>query len=135
MPRFKTDTEVYDYIGGIFETATADPEFGAKLAASGVVLKLTYTDPDSVLVIDTANRVVHTGGAGPTPNVELVMSADTANQFWLGNLNLSLAIAKGKVQTAGSVTRLLKLVPSAKKLFPVYREMLERNGRTDLLAA
>ena len=135
MPSFKTDTEVYDYIGGIFETAAADSELGAKLAASGVILKLSYTDPDSVLIIDMANRTVHKGGAGPTPNVELVMSADTANQFFLGNLNLSLAIAKGKVQTVGSVTKLLKLVPSAKKLFPVYRDMLERNGRTDLLAA
>lgn len=135
MARFKTETEVYDYIGGIFETAAADPELGAKLAASGVVLKLTYTDPDSVLIVDMASGTVHTGGAGPDPDVELIMSADTANQFWLGNLNLSLAIAKGKVQSVGSVTKLLKLVPNAKKLFPVYRDVLERNGRTDLLAA
>lgn len=135
MPAFNSETEVYNYIGGIFEIAAADSELGAKLAESGVILRLTYTDPDSILIVDMANRIVHTGGDGPAPNVELAMSADTANRFWLGKLNLSLAIAKGKVRTVGSVTKLLKLVPSAKKLFPVYRDMLERNGRTDLLAA
>jgi hypothetical protein len=136
MSPFASDTEVYEYIGGIFETAAGDPELGPKFAESGVVLGLNYTDPDSTLVVDMPNQTVHTGpGSGPAPNVELSMSAGTANRFWLGELNLSLAIAKGQVKTTGSVTKLLKLVPSAKKLFPVYRQMLEREGRTDLLTA
>jgi putative sterol carrier protein len=135
MAAFKDDAEVYDYVGGIFEKVVADPELGPKFAESGVVLGLTYTDPDSVLTIDMANRTVHTGGSGPAPNVELFMTADTANKFWLGEVNLSLAMAKGRVKAKGSVTKLLKLVPSAKKLFPVYRQMLEESGRTDLLAA
>jgi hypothetical protein len=35
---FKDAGEVRKYIGGIFETAFADPEIGPKLAATGVVL-------------------------------------------------------------------------------------------------
>lgn len=61
------------------------------------------------------------------------MSADNANQFWLGQLNLSVAMAKGQVRTKGPVSKILKLVPIAKELFPSYRKALEENGRSDLL--
>ncbi|MGH3518379.1 MAG: SCP2 sterol-binding domain-containing protein [Haloechinothrix sp.] len=135
MPAFKDESEVYDYVGGIFEQAVADPVLGAKFAESGVVLRLNYTDPDASLTVDMPRREVHTGDSGPTPNVEMFMSADTGNRFWLGKVNLTLAMAKGQVKAKGSVPKLLKLVPSAKSLFPRYRAMLEENGRTDLLSA
>jgi hypothetical protein len=41
------------YIGGIFESAFADPEIGPKLVATGGVLGFEFSDPDLVLVVDT----------------------------------------------------------------------------------
>ena len=41
---FKDAGEVRKYIGGIFESAFADPEIGPKLAATGVVLGFEFSD-------------------------------------------------------------------------------------------
>ncbi|MFQ6330933.1 sterol carrier protein [Nocardia sp. CWNU-33] len=115
---------------------TSDPVLGPKFAASGVILRATYTDPDAVITVDFPGGKVYTGvDVGPVPNVQLFMSADGGNRFWLGNLNLTMAMAKGDVRARGPVTKVLKLVPAAKALFGPYREMLESDGRTDLLSS
>lgn len=136
MGVFKDDNDVYKYVGGVFERSTTDPELAPTFAASGVILRVTYTDPDSVITCDFPEGKVYTGaGVGPNPNVELFMTGDNGNKFWLGNLNLPVAMAKGSVRAKGPVPKILKLVPAAKALFGPYREMLEADGRTDLLNA
>ena len=135
MPVFASDTEVYKYIGGVFREGLNDPALLPKLQESGVILKVTYTEPGAVLVIDFPGGTVHEGPVSLKPNVEMFMSADSANRFWLGQLNLAVAMAKGQVRTKGPVSKILKLVPLAKALFPVYRKTLEEDGRSDLLNA
>lgn len=135
MSSFKNAEDLYQYIGGVFERGMADPELGPKFEKSGVVLQIHYTDPDAVLTVDMPNGKVIHGQTDVQPNVQMFMSADNGNQFWLGNLNLATAMAKGHVRAKGPVPKVLKLVPIAKKLFPVYEEMLKTDGRTDLLEA
>ncbi|WP_235624360.1 hypothetical protein, partial [Mycobacteroides abscessus] len=88
----------------------------------------TTSTPSSV------KSLIETGAdSGVTPNVELFMSADTGNRFWLGKVNLTMAMAKGTVRAKGPVTKLIKLIPQAKNLFPEYRAILEADKRHDLL--
>lgn len=136
MASFKDAEEVYDYIGGIFDSAMADDEVGPKFAASGVILKLVYSNPDSTLTVDMPNRTVYRGDDAPDtkPTVQMIMSADVGHQFWLGNVNISTALAKGDMRAKGPIPKILKLVPLARSLFPNYRQRLEAEGRTDLLA-
>jgi hypothetical protein len=135
MSAFASDTEVYKYIGGIFREGLNNPAILPRLQESGVILQITYTDPDAVLTVDFAGGGVHEGPVSLKPNVEMFMSADSANQFWLGHLNLSVAMAKGQVRTKGPVSKILKLAPIAKDLFPSYRKALEEDRRSDLLNA
>jgi putative sterol carrier protein len=138
MAVFKDQAEVYQYIGGIFEEALADPELGQKFAASGVILRVTYSDPDSVLTVDMPSKKVFYGEDaqnGPKPVVEMSMKADVAHRFWLGEVNITTAMAKGQVKAKGPIPKILKLVPLTKILFPRYRESLIRSGRTDLVDA
>lgn len=136
MGVFKDDQDVYKYVGGVFEQGVSDPVTGPKFAESGVVLRVHYTDPESVVTVDFPNSKVYNGvGVGPDPNVELFMSADNGNKFWLGQLNLTIGMAKGYVRAKGPVPKILKLIPAAKSLFGPYREMLEKDGRADLLNA
>ena len=138
MAVFKDETEVYQYIGGIFEDALGDPDLGQKFAASGVILRVNYSDPDSVLTVDMPGKKVFYGEDarnGPKPVVEMSMKADVAHRFWLGEVNITTAMAKGQVKAKGPIPKILKLVPIAKGLFPRYREKLEREGRTDMLEA
>ena len=136
MAAFRDEAEVYEFLGGIFRRGMQDPALVERLRPTGVVLRLTYTDPDAVLTVDMANTEIHEGaGNGPAPNVELFMTADTGNRFWLGRIVLPVALAKGQVRAKGPVAKLLTVLPLAKGLFGSYREQLEAAGRTDLLNA
>ena len=105
------------------------------LAASGVILRIDYSDPKAVITIDMPNKKVYSGGCDVAPTVEMFMSADLGNQYWLGKLNLAVAMAKGQVRAKGPVPKILKLVPVSKQLFPRYEAMLREDGREDLLTA
>jgi hypothetical protein len=136
MAVFADEAEVYEYLGGVFRIGLEDPQLVASLQPSGVVLRITYTKPDAVVTVDMPNSELHTGaGNGPAPNIELFMSADTGNKFWLGKVVLPVAMAKGDVRAKGPVSKLLKLLPLAKQLFGPYKAKLEAEGRDDLLKA
>jgi hypothetical protein len=133
---FKDADEVYRYIGGIFEEGVKDPEIGQQLANSGVVLRLDYRDPEATILVDMPARTVVNGADRTAPaTVVLSMKSDVAHRFWLGQVNLSMALAKGEMRAKGPVPQILKLIPVAKQLFPRYRTLLESAGRFDLTEA
>ena len=55
------------------------------------------------------------------PEVTMRMKADTAHRFWLGRVNVTTAIARGEIKPHGPVSKILKLVPLTKPVFPRYR--------------
>jgi putative sterol carrier protein len=67
------------------------------------------------------------------PEVIMSMEADTAHRFWLGKVNVTVALARGQMKAKGPVAKILKLVPLVKPVFPRYRAQLEQAGRNDLL--
>ena len=69
------------------------------------------------------------------PEVVMTMDADTAHRFWLGKVNVTVALARGQMKAKGPVAKILKLVPLTKPIFPRYRAILEKSGRQDLLEA
>ncbi|MCU1449737.1 MAG: hypothetical protein JWP02_1907, partial [Acidimicrobiales bacterium] len=47
-----------------------------------------------------------------------------------GKYNLAVGLAKGEVKAKGPVSKILKLVPLTKPLFPLYRELVaEKDAR------
>ena len=135
MSYFKNEEEVYDYIGKVFEIAVNEDEFVKATADSGLVVRLTQTDPDAVILVDFPGRKVTTGeaAAGAPSTVELKMTSDDSHKFWLGKLNLTLALAQRKAKMEGSRTKALKLLPLTKPLFAKYQDLLRQAGRDDLV--
>lgn len=135
MSYFKNEEEVYDYIGKVFEIAVNEDQFVKATADSGLVVRLTQTDPDAVILIDFPGRKVTCGeaAAGAPSTVELKMTSDDSHKFWLGKLNLTLALAQRKAKMEGSRTKALKLLPLTKPLFAKYEDLLRQAGRDDLL--
>src|ERR1700722_299825 len=132
---FNSSAEVAKYIGGIFESAFADPEIGPKLVDTELVIAFDFTEPEAVVVVDMVNKSVREGLAnGPAPTSTMSMTADTGNAYWQGKVNLPLALAEKKITVEGNVASLLKLAPLGKKLYPVYIERLKADGRDDLIA-
>lgn len=134
MP-FREAEEVVQYIGGIFETAFSTDGIGDKLAATGIVLLVRSTDPDSQFTVDMSQRKIHPGEAGPPAMASMTMSAETQNAYWQGKVNLPFAMARGQVRVTGNVGQLLKLAPLSRRLFPTYVERLKADGRDDLVLA
>ena len=135
MTYFHDAADVEHFIGGIFNECLTDPDLGPKFAASGTVLKLNFTDPEAIVVIDCPNNKVYTGAAltgAPDCNVEMFMTSDVAHRYWLGQVNVSVALAKGMMRAKGPIPRILKLVPLTKHVFPRYQRMIEESGRPEL---
>src|SRR5437870_1103176 len=135
MSTFKDAAEVYEYLGKMFEIAVNDPQFVEATKNGDLVVRLTQTDPASTILIDFPGRKVICGdaAAGAPSTVELRMSADNGHRFWLGKMNLTLALAQGKAKMSGSRTKALKLLPLTKPLFSTYERLLRDAGRVDLL--
>ena len=78
---------------------------------------------------------VDLGESDLEPEVVMSMEADTAHKFWLGKVNVTVALARGQMKAKGPVAKILKLVPLTKPVFPRYRRMLDDAGRKDLQEA
>lgn len=135
MPSYANADDLYNYVGSLFDQAWADPDLGPKFTQTGAVLLVKCTDPDSEVVLDMPNKTAYrsVADAPNPPNATLKMSTETANAFWQGKVNMTLAMAKGQVKAEGSVMKVLKLVPNVKHLFPVYVERLKADGREELV--
>lgn len=136
MTVFTDSDEVQKYIGKMFEGVVSDPEFVQATEGSGLVLRLNYSDPDCVMLVDFPGQQVQYGEAAEAATnatVDLYMASDDAHAFWLGNLNFPVAMARKKVRMEGSTAKALKLLPLTKPLFAAYEKELRDSGRPDLL--
>ena len=134
MGAYKSAEDLYQYMGQIFALAFETEGLKEKLNATGVTLKLNLTDPDSVIAVDFGNSVVQFGSdITMDVAVDLEMTADTAHRFWLGKLNVPLAIAKREIKVHGSVQKVLKLAPLMQPLHEKYQQILKDAGLEEMI--
>jgi len=135
---FKDDGEVYEFIGRLFEELATDEELGPKFRKANTVVQYQYRNPESQITVkmrEGEEPQVDLGQTTMDPEVVMSMEADTAHRFWLGKVNVTVALARGQMKAKGPVAKILKLVPLVKPVFPRYRAQLEQAGRTDLVEA
>ncbi len=138
MAYFNDADEVYKYIGRLFEQLAEDDELSPKFQKANTIVQYQYREPESqitVKLIEGEDGQVDCGDSAMEPEVVMTMDADTAHRFWLGKVNVTVALARGQMKAKGPVAKILKLVPLVKPVFPGYRTMLEEAGRQDLLDA
>jgi putative sterol carrier protein len=133
---FKDAQEVYDTIGKLFKDLADDEELAPKFRKANAIVRYEFTDPDSAITTrlqEGQPGEVDFGESDMEPDVVMSMEADTAHQFWLGKVNVTVAMARGQIKAKGPVAKILKLVPLTKPVFPRYRAQLEKQGREDLV--
>ena len=138
MPVFKDDQEVYQYIGRLFKDLADDEELGPRFRKADTIVQYQYRNPESQITVrlkEEGEPRVDLGRTDMDPEVVMSMEADTAHKFWLGKVNVTMALAKGQMKAKGPVAKILKLVPLVKPVFPRYQKMLEEEKRDDLLKA
>jgi putative sterol carrier protein len=136
MAYFNDAQEVYGTVGKLFQQLAEDEELAPKFRKANTIVQYVYTEPDSVITVRLQEGEpgdVDFGETEMDPEVTMTMKADTAHRFWLGKVNVTMAIARGEIKPKGPVAKILKLVPLTKPVFPRYKAMLEADGRTDLI--
>jgi putative sterol carrier protein len=133
---FKDDQAVYDTIGKLFAELAEDEELGPKFRKANTILQYEFREPDSKITLrlkEDEPGDVDFGETEMEPEVVMSMEADTAHRFWLGKVNVTVALARGQIKAKGPVAKILKLVPLTKPVYPRYKAQLEADGREDLV--
>lgn len=130
MATFANAQQVYDAIGAFLEQITKDEDLRPKFVAADTSFHIIYSDPDCDMLVDcTIDPPVVTMAPGEVKSeIELAMAADDGHQFWLGNLNMALALAKNKVKVKGPISKIMKLLPAMRPAFPKYKAFIAERG-------
>ena len=128
-----TAEEMFRFIGSTFEAARSDEEIRAKMQGVEGTMKVVTTDPDGVLIIDMATQEAREGHADEEADATLRMSTTAANLFWQGELNMLASMTRGLVRVQGKKALIVRVLPIATKLFPLYIQTVIDAGRADLL--
>ena len=135
MAYFRDAQEVYDTLGQLFVEIVEDEELAPKFRKANTIVRYEHSDPEAVITVrikEGEESQVDFGETELEPEVTMTMEADTAHRFWLGQVNVTVALARGQIKATGPVAKILKLVPLTKPLFPRYKALLEERGRADL---
>jgi hypothetical protein len=138
MPYFKDAEDVYAHLGRLFEDIIADEELGPRFKRTDTVVQYRMRRPDSqvtVKALEDADLEVDFGVTELRPEVVLAMDADTAHRFWLGKVNVTVALARGQISARGPVAKILKLVPLVAPVRERYASRLQDADREDLAQA
>jgi hypothetical protein len=133
---FKDSQEVYDTIGKLFSDLAEDQELAPKFRKANTIVQYDHREPESTITVRLQEDEpvdVDFGETEMEPEVVMSMEADTAHLFWLGRVNVTVALARGQIKAKGPVAKILKLVPLTKPVFPRYKALLEAQGREDLV--
>jgi putative sterol carrier protein len=133
---FKDSQEVYDTIGKLFSDLAEDEELAPKFRKANTIVQYDHREPESTITVrlqEDEPVEVDFGETEMEPEVVMSMEADTAHLFWLGRVNVTVALARGQIKAKGPVAKILKLVPLTKPVFPRYKALLEAHGREDLV--
>jgi putative sterol carrier protein len=136
VPYFKDAQEVYDTMGKLFKELAEDEELAPKFRKANTIVQYDYREPESTITVrlqEGEPGEVDLGETDMEPEVVMSMEADTAHRFWLGQVNVTVALARGQIKAKGPVAKILKLVPLTKPIFPRYKAQLEADGRGDLV--
>ena len=136
MALFTDAQDVYDTLGQLFVDIASDEELAPKFRKANTIVQYVYSEPESQITVRLQEGEAGDVDFGETemePEVTMRMKADTAHRFWLGKVNVTVAIARGEIKPQGPVAKILRLVPLTKPVFPRYKALLESQGRQDLI--
>ena len=121
--------EVMDKVFGLMDD---DPDMGPKLKAADVPQRFEFTDVDLVVNIRAAEAGedgnLHwewTDDVDWEPKVRMAMSSETANRYFQGKENVTMALARRRIKAGGDVKAAISLIPVTKPVYAQYTALVE----------
>lgn len=123
MAVFNSTEELYEVMEGLWNWIKTNPEISTELLKSNLIVRFVYKNPDGSLTIDGSDGQelrVTSGDCELKPDVIMQMQSDLAHQFWLGKVNVPVALISGKIVSKGPVNKALALLPVVKPAWQIY---------------
>jgi len=124
MPIFTDEQQVYERLGRAFQALAEDLEAAARLKRANLVVQYQFRKPEATITVKLLKDEDLAIEFGPTTfrtEVVYAMDADTAHQFFLGELNVTVALSRGDIRASGPVKKILEVVPLIPPVIPHYR--------------
>ncbi len=128
---FKDSEHFYSVLYPFFLKLRDDPKMGPAVFGSGLIVRFEYHDPEAEITIDCPNNEVIKGETDVKPVLTMTMKADVAHKFWLGKINLAMALVKRDIVSKGPMSAAMKLLPRIKGAYPMYNDYLVEIGMAD----
>ena len=127
MSAFATAQDVYDRIGRLLQELAADPDLASVFHEADTCVRYELRDPDSVITVGSragAPVRVDLGASEQEAEVVISMDADVAHSYLLGEVDMTVALARGQMTAEGPVTKILAVLPVFEPLLPRYRAIV-----------
>ena len=137
MAHFSSADEIYASLGACLKAAATDPDNARDFQRVGTIVRLETVAPKAQITMKLeADQPIEVefGESKLRPAAILAMPGDTAQGFWLGEVNIITALAQGKMKAQGPVAVILKLVPLVNVVAPLYRIQQEGGAASEVVA-
>lgn len=137
MAVFSSTEELQEVMSLLWHEIRESGDMAEKLIASRLIVQFRYREPEGLLTIDCSDgnsMKIHTGPTNVKPMIEMSMKADIAHEFWLGKVNVPMALMMGKIVSRGPTPKALALLPVIKPAYAIYPGVLEGKGKNAQMA-
>ena len=128
MAIFASTDKMYEVLGGLFRHLLSEDAMGPKFRESDIVIRFIINDPDGEIWLTPAGEVICGVPEGVKPTVTMTLSGDTCHKFWLRQISMPIALARGLIKAKGPMPKVLKLLPLLKPAYEAYPAIAQEHG-------
>lgn len=129
MAVFADTEKMYSILGALFNKLVKDPAVGPQFVEANIIIKFTIDNPGGEIWLTPNNGgEVICGSSNLTPTIDMALSGDTCHKFWLQEIAMPVALAKGLIKAKGPLPKVLKLLPLLKPAYAAYPGIAKENG-------
>jgi hypothetical protein len=124
---FADDAAIYATIGRVIQELASDPKLLPVFHEADTCVRYELRDPAAVITVGSRGSGpvrVDFGASEQEPEVVIAMDADTAHRYLLGEIDMTVALARGQMSAEGPVDKVLAVLPVFEPLLPRYRELV-----------
>lgn len=127
MAIFASTEKMYEVLGELFRHLAGEPGVVDTLASDKLVIKFNISEPNGEIWLLPSGEVI-CGGHDGKPVVEMTLGGDTCHKFWLQQIKMPVALAKGLIKAKGPMPKVLKLMPLLKPAYAAYPAIATKAG-------
>jgi hypothetical protein len=124
---FADAADIYARIGRVMQELASDPELIPVIQEADTCVRYELRDPDAAITVGSRGGGpvrVDFGESDQEPEVIISMDADTAHGYLLGEVDMTVALARGQMSAEGPVNKVLAVLPVFEPLLPRYRAIV-----------